>query len=338
MSLADKMMTLRKRAGWSQEELAEKMGVTRQSVSKWEGGQSQPELDKILMLSEIFGVSTDFLLKEEIRETPQSDADPGTEPMQKRRRVTVGEAETYLRLRRAAAPKTAIAAAMCVLSPVALMLLGALSETSVGIPEGLAAGLGIAILLALVAGAVAIFLVCDAPVREFAFLDREAFEIDGDARETAKESRKQFAHTYTVLNTVGTVLCILSLIPLITVACMGMSDVICVAAFCGLLLAVAAASLLFVYAGTVEGSFARLLEEGDFSRSRKAHRSVKGAVSTVYWLVVVAVFFLWTYSPLGNGQPKYSWIIWIIGGLLYAALMTILGVAEESRKNRRNRE
>ena len=56
MILADKMIALRKRAGWSQEELAEKMGVSRQSVSKWEGAQSMPDLDKILALSRIFGV------------------------------------------------------------------------------------------------------------------------------------------------------------------------------------------------------------------------------------------------------------------------------------------
>ena len=46
MIIADKIVSLRKRAGWSQEELAEKLGVTRQSVSKWEGAQSVPDMDK----------------------------------------------------------------------------------------------------------------------------------------------------------------------------------------------------------------------------------------------------------------------------------------------------
>lgn len=65
MILADKLITLRKKAGWSQEELAEKLGVTRQSVSKWEGAQSVPDIDKILQLARLFGVTTDYLLKEE---------------------------------------------------------------------------------------------------------------------------------------------------------------------------------------------------------------------------------------------------------------------------------
>ena len=66
MILADKIIKERKRLGLSQEELAEKMNVSRQAVSKWEGGQSIPEIEKILQLSSLFGVTTDYLLKDEI--------------------------------------------------------------------------------------------------------------------------------------------------------------------------------------------------------------------------------------------------------------------------------
>ncbi len=66
MKLAEKIMALRKQRGWSQEELAQQLSVSRQSVSKWESGASMPDLDKILKMSEIFGVSTDTLLKEEM--------------------------------------------------------------------------------------------------------------------------------------------------------------------------------------------------------------------------------------------------------------------------------
>lgn len=66
MILADKITELRKKAGWSQEELAAQLGVSRQSVSKWEGAQSVPDMEKILQLSNLFGVSTDYLLKDEI--------------------------------------------------------------------------------------------------------------------------------------------------------------------------------------------------------------------------------------------------------------------------------
>ena len=68
MILADKIIYLRKKCGWSQEELAEKMNVSRQSISKWEGAQTIPDLDKILQLSALFGVTTDYLLKDEIED------------------------------------------------------------------------------------------------------------------------------------------------------------------------------------------------------------------------------------------------------------------------------
>ena len=66
MILADKIIELRKKSGWSQEELAEKMDVSRQSISKWEGAQSMPDMNRILRMSELFGVSTDYLLKDEL--------------------------------------------------------------------------------------------------------------------------------------------------------------------------------------------------------------------------------------------------------------------------------
>ena len=59
MILADKIIDLRTKAGGSQEELAEKLAVTRQSVSKWEGAQSIPDMDKVVQMSRLFGVTTD---------------------------------------------------------------------------------------------------------------------------------------------------------------------------------------------------------------------------------------------------------------------------------------
>lgn len=68
MIFADKLIALRKKAGWSQEELAAQLNVTRQSVSKWESAQSLPDVDKILQLSRLFGVTTDYLLKDDAAE------------------------------------------------------------------------------------------------------------------------------------------------------------------------------------------------------------------------------------------------------------------------------
>lgn len=63
MDFSEKLLTLRKANNLTQEQLAEKLEVSRQSVSKWESGQATPELDKIVALSAIFDVTTDYLLK-----------------------------------------------------------------------------------------------------------------------------------------------------------------------------------------------------------------------------------------------------------------------------------
>ncbi|WP_300684901.1 helix-turn-helix domain-containing protein [Acutalibacter sp. 1XD8-36] len=74
MNLSDRIQSLRKTRGMSQEELADRVGVTRQAVSKWESEQSMPDLDKVIALSEIFEVTTDFLLKG-IEPAPAKDQD-----------------------------------------------------------------------------------------------------------------------------------------------------------------------------------------------------------------------------------------------------------------------
>ena len=63
MNLADRIQQLRKSRGISQEELADRIGVSRQAVSKWESGQTSPDLEKIVLLSDYFEVTTDYLLK-----------------------------------------------------------------------------------------------------------------------------------------------------------------------------------------------------------------------------------------------------------------------------------
>ena len=72
MTVADKILKLRKEQGLSQEAFAEKMGVSRQSVSKWESGTAVPDTEKILAMSELFGVSTDYLLKGEEAPVPET--------------------------------------------------------------------------------------------------------------------------------------------------------------------------------------------------------------------------------------------------------------------------
>ena len=331
MILADKIMTLRKKAGWSQEELAAQLNVSRQSVSKWESAQSIPDMDKVVQMSRLFGVTTDFLLKDEIEIEEHTQSEPVDEPPL--RRVTMEEASAYLALRREAAPKIALATFLCIISPVALLMLAATSELSrFGISENAAAGIGLCVLLVLVAIGVALFLTCSAKARDFDFLEEVPFETEYGVSGMVKERKQSFAAAYARLNIIGTVLCILSAVPLFVSMCMETADVVYVAAVCLLLIIAGMGCVAFTYGGTIQSSMERLLEEGDYTRQQKSRRSIKGAVSTVYWLLVTALFMWYTFGPSGNGQARYSWFIWAIAGVLYSAVMLVVNLIQRSKR------
>ena len=69
MNISNRIIRLRKQKGWSQEELAEKLDVSRQSVSKWESSASVPDLTRILQMSELFGVTTDYLFPQDLQKS-----------------------------------------------------------------------------------------------------------------------------------------------------------------------------------------------------------------------------------------------------------------------------
>ncbi|MDE5764264.1 MAG: helix-turn-helix domain-containing protein [Ruminococcus sp.] len=150
MILADKIIELRKKAGMSQDEFAEQMNVSRQSVSKWEGAQSVPDLSKILKMSEIFGVSTDYLLKDDFEKTsPEvSGIVSDSEPL---RQVSMEEANQFLEVNRRSAFKTALGVALCILSPVPITVFSELSVI-------LSNTLGTVFLFIMVAVAVGLFI------------------------------------------------------------------------------------------------------------------------------------------------------------------------------------
>ncbi len=206
MILADKLVKLRKKSGMSQEELAEKMNVSRQAVSKWEGAQSIPDLEKILQLSELYGVTTDYLLKDsmEIEEFMEKDADSV-------RKVTLEEANEYLSLRKTASVRTALATFLCILSVIPLIVLGgATTLPDHPISENFAGGLGMIIMLVLAATAVGIYVYTGSQSARFEFLEKEPFETEYGVTGAVGERKKAFHDTYVRLHVIGTCLCVLS--------------------------------------------------------------------------------------------------------------------------------
>ena len=321
MILADKIIDLRKKNGWSQEELAEKLGVSRQSVSKWEGAQSVPDMGRVVQLSELFGVSTDYLLKDtmEKEEPGREDSDEG--PI---RSLGMEEANDFLRVKEANARQVALGVLLFILSPICIVLLsGAQALGLLALSEGQAVGLGVAVLLLMVGAAVALFVLSNLRVSRYEWLEREAVDtlygVDGMAR----ERREQFRPTRNLQLTVGIVLCVLSALPIFLSILVGgekesFAHLLAVAAT---LVIVGIGVLLIVRSSILWGAFQRLLEEGDYSRENKEAARQLAPVCGVYWGLVTAGFLAWGF--LGNAWDR-CWIVWPVAGVAFGAIYGIL--------------
>ncbi|MDO5602873.1 MAG: helix-turn-helix transcriptional regulator, partial [Oscillospiraceae bacterium] len=250
MILADKLILLRKKAGWSQEELAEQMNVTRQSISKWEGAQSVPDFEKIIRLSELFGVSTDYLLKEEIEVEEYADTSDKTLRL---KRVSMEEANTFLSVKAATSKSIAFAAFLCVLSPMGLLILAAMSETAkYNLSENAAGGIGMVILLIFVAIAVAIFISSGNKTAPFVYLKKEAFETECGVSEMIKERKSQYNGVYKKNNMIGACLCIMALIPFFAGIAFNEDNVLfLIIMFCISLIFVGIGVAFFIHGGIV---------------------------------------------------------------------------------------
>lgn len=86
MTMGEKILTLRKSRGWSQEELADRLSVTRQAISRWESDSAKPDADNIIALCDLFEVSADYLLRDRQERTESRPGDPA--PAAPARRLT----------------------------------------------------------------------------------------------------------------------------------------------------------------------------------------------------------------------------------------------------------
>ncbi len=319
MIMANKIIELRKKAGWSQEELADRLGVSRQAVSKWEGAQSMPDLDRVIAMSNLFGVSTDYLLKDEKDELEGESPTPAEENVSCLRRVSMEEANEYLRHVRENAKPVALAVGTCILSPIPLLILSALSDMN-RLNEAAAAVTGVVFLLVAVALAVTVFIRWGMKNEPYEYLDKEpidtAYGVSGMVREMKKENRGKLTRNIIA----GVVLCVLSPVPLLCTTLLTQVAIFVVVSVCVLLLMVAIAVYLFVSVGMVEGSFQRLLEEGDYTRARKQLNRSPWPVA--YWCVVTAIYLAWSFY---TDDWHRTWLIWPVAGLLFGGIAALLG-------------
>lgn len=332
MILAEKIINLRKKNGWSQEELAEKLGVTRQSISKYEGAQSIPDLDKILKLSEIFGVTTDYLIKDELEEeeyAPSQMHENESESDRSVHKVTMEMANEYLQIIDWSAGKTAFATMLCILSPIVLLMLGAMSEMpNYHISENAAAGIGICVLIVLIAIAVTIFILCGMKTKKYEFMEKEDIETAYGVSGMVKEKRDAYHSPYVTQLVIGITCCICSVIPLFGTLAVSESDFYMVSAVCMLLALVAIGTYFIVRSAAKMNAMNQLLEEEDYTRQKKHENKKMSGPVMVYWLIATAIYLAWSFTT--NDWDR-TWIIWPVVGVLFPAFYAIVnGIRKKS--------
>ncbi len=329
MGFAEKLSQLRKQKGWSQEELAEKINVSRQSVSKWEIGQSVPELEKIIILSEIFGVSLDYLLKDNLEEVGDQDINQKKLSL---RRVTMEEAKNFIDVKDKTLGRVALGVFMLITSPIVLLILLGLSELGkYNVSENFAVSVGVTVIIVIVAIAIAMLISVGHKTSKFDYLESEVIETEYGVREMVKEKKELFKDEYARNNIIGTVLCIISVIPLVIGALTFEDDggeILLILPIT--LLIVGVGVFFFIKGGIIWTSFQKLEQEGDYSEANKESNKTTSSISGIYWAVVFAIFL--AYSFITNNWGN-SWIIWVVSGVLYPAVLGVIHLYNKNKKD-----
>ena len=332
MILADKIIDLRKKNGWSQEDLAEKLGVSRQSISKWESAQSVPDMNRILAMSRLFGVSTDYLLKDE-REPDQPDPFPaGTDEESDLRRVEMEEAHAFLETRVVAAARIALGVMLCILSPIVLILMeGAQEAGMLALSEEQASGAGLIVLFLCICAALPLFITSGIRLSRYDALEKEALDTAYGVDGMVRERRDQYAPTHTRMLVLGITLCVLAVVPIFVVLLLvGDENEFAILCATGVLLAIVASGVyLIVRTAVRQAGYQILLEEGDYTPERKREEKRNEPIAAIYWALVTAGYLAWSFITM---QWQMTWIVWPIAGVAYGVLAAALRLKRSSEK------
>ena len=321
MILSEKIMSLRKQNGWSQEELSERLDVSRQSVSKWESGTSIPDIEKIIKMSQIFGVSTDYLLKESEDDEvvpqimPVNEEKESVDLDSQARNISMEFASEFMETVKGASRKIATGVSLCILSPTVILLLGVISEEKTGGEiEGYAAGIGLIALFGLIAVAVLLFIIEGMKLSKYEFLEKEPIKLMYGVEATVNRKKEAFEPTFRISIAVGVILCILSVIPVAVAGAIDANDVICAAMVDILLAFIACGVFLFVSSGMIKSSYTKLLQEEGYDIETKNKNKRNESIYGAYWSLATAGYLAWS---LITQRWESTWIVWPVAGVLF---------------------
>lgn len=335
MNISNRIIRLRKQKGWSQEELAEKLDVSRQSVSKWESSASVPDLTRILQMSELFGVTTDYLLKgdgfvateESIykasEDTLDEDTFSTTASEEKKSTLSASQIKSFLGDTAHFAYMIAMGVSLCILSPVLLIgLAGCVAEEGQGgLSETAFVIIGMLALMIMIAVAVKMFISSSVYMNRYKYIKAGDFILEDEQTGEIEREFSEFEPIFGKGISLGVGLCILSPMPLIITAVMEMSDPIVVLMVPVLLIIIAIAVNKFVKLGLIREGYMQLLKQEEFEPENRKKAELEERVGGIYWPVVVAIYLAWSF--IGDAWAR-SWLIFPIAGLIFAALVNAL--------------
>ena len=354
MNLSEKIFNERRKLGLSQEQFAEKMQISRQAVSKWESGQSTPDLDKIVLMSQIFGVSTDYLLKETVdtventestiagdsiydssnsRKSDMADAvfneesESNSENARENnsgKELTWNEVDSYMEVREKSGKRIAIGVCLCLLS-FAFSCIAIMITKRLGAPEDIQDTAAGTVMFLLLGTAIMLFIMSGLRLHIYEYLEKEDFLLPDDIKLLITDKKKAYQEIFNIHIIIGVILVILAIVlcmlaeTFLTYTTMkDYTDEVQGIIMFGVL---AVAVFLFVQAGIRMGTYNILLQEQDYTKDKKrAKREGEdrmGQIAGIYWCLMCAIYLGFSFYTNDWGR---SWILWPVAGCVFGAI------------------
>jgi len=323
MILADKIIRLRKQLGWSQEELAEKMNISRQSVSKWESTNSIPDLNRIIKLADIFNVSTDYLLKDDVEES--SSSNESTEP--NLIQISMEQSLKYVESKVEMSALVSKGVMLCVCSVIPLFFFLAMAETNrMNMTGDIATALGIVSILIMVSLGVSFFIKTNLFEGDIAPIENDRFELAFGVHSIFNEKLQKFKSTYNRRLSIGVFMFIISFIPLMLVSIFYGGTEAVLMMLIVLLLMISIGIFIITPVSAKLDAYNNILKDCSVvtEKSKRTKRAEK--LAAFYWPLLVAVYLGWSLWTMDWGV---TWIVWPVGAVLFAALVGLTELLEK---------
>lgn len=304
MILADKIIYLRKKFGMTQEELASQMEVSRQSVSKWESTMAMPDINKIIKLSEVFGVSTDFLLNENLGAEDIESNNLKDEFLGKI--IEIKDANEYLFDNKEFAKKIALGVFLFILAPALMVFFLALPDEKFEL-------IGIVVLLLTIAVGVGICIVGAMKISKYDYMEKEEYDFAYGVKGMIKKEEENYQERHIKFIVTGVGLLILCCLPIIIgqILYPNMKESTEIMLVGILLLIVAFGASILTYTEIRKDAYGKIIKNSDIKVLEKNKK--KDKISGIYWTLVLAIYL--TYSFISFNW-YISWVIWPIAGIL----------------------